>query len=100
MNTSISKDNFLTTTRDESGLKAGGVLTALEKFSTLFSVRLGQLLFSAADEVSTVIAIEGLERTRGREQCGHTFKYRRQRTDDAFKTFYASTVEKARCKHR
>ena len=28
------------TTRDEYGLKAGGILAALEKFSTLFGLRL------------------------------------------------------------
>ena len=32
------------TTRDEYGLKAGGILAALEKFSTLFGLRLGFLL--------------------------------------------------------
>ena len=32
------------TTRDEYGLKAGGVLAALENFSTLFGLRLGHLL--------------------------------------------------------
>ena len=40
------------TTRDEYGLKAGGILAALEKFSTLFGLRLGFLLFATAEEVS------------------------------------------------
>jgi len=38
------------TTRDEYGLKAGGILAALENFSTLFGLRLGHLLFAAAEE--------------------------------------------------
>ena len=40
------------TTRDEYGLKAGGILAALEKFSTLFGLRLAFLLFATAEEVS------------------------------------------------
>ena len=40
------------TTRDEYGLKAGGIIAALEKFSTLFGLRLGFLLFATAVEVS------------------------------------------------
>ena len=40
------------TTRDEYGLKAGRILAALEKFSTLFGLRLAFLLFATAEEVS------------------------------------------------
>ena len=40
------------TTRDEYGLKAGGILAALEKFSTLFGLRLAFLLLATAEEVS------------------------------------------------
>lgn len=36
-------------TRDEYGLKAGGLLQSLEKFSTLFGLRLSHRLFSAAE---------------------------------------------------
>lgn len=43
------------TTRCEHGLKAGGVLTALENFSTLFGLRLGYLCFGAAEETSLVL---------------------------------------------
>ena len=38
------------TTRDEYGLKAGGIVAALEKFSTLFGLRLGFLLFATAED--------------------------------------------------
>ncbi|CAH1264075.1 Hypp2850 [Branchiostoma lanceolatum] len=48
------------TTRDEYGLKAGGVLAALERFNTLFALRLGQLLFSSAEEVSTTLQTKDL----------------------------------------
>ena len=37
------------TTHDEYGLKAGGIVAALEKFSTLFGIRLGFLLFATAE---------------------------------------------------
>ena len=38
------------TTRDEYGLKAGRIVAALEKFSTLFGLRLGFLLFAIAED--------------------------------------------------
>ena len=41
-----------TTTRDECGMKAGGVLNSLEKLATLFGLRLGHLLLSAAEKTS------------------------------------------------
>ena len=37
-------------THDEYGLKAKGILTAMEKFDTLFGLKLGYLLFGAAEE--------------------------------------------------
>ena len=39
------------TTHDEYGLIASGLMQSLEKFSTLFGLRLSHLLFSAADQV-------------------------------------------------
>ena len=38
------------TTRDEYGIKAAGVLTALDKFSTFLGLRLGHLRFTASEE--------------------------------------------------
>ena len=43
------------TTHDEHGLKANGVLAALEKFQTLFGLKLGHLLFRPAEEVSKTL---------------------------------------------
>ena len=40
------------TTYDEYGLKAGGYLQSMEKFSTLFGFRLAHTVFSAAEQVS------------------------------------------------
>ena len=42
----------INSTAHEYGLKAGGILSSLEKFSTLFGLKLGYTLFSAAEEVS------------------------------------------------
>ena len=39
---------FNSTTHDEYGLKAGGIVSALEKFSTLFGLKLGHILFGTA----------------------------------------------------
>ena len=43
------------TTRDEHGLKASGVHAALQKFETLFGLKLGHLLFGPAEEVSKTL---------------------------------------------
>jgi len=42
------------TTRDEYGLKAAGVLAALEKFEIFFGLKLGHL-FGAAEETSKAL---------------------------------------------
>ncbi|XP_035690920.1 zinc finger MYM-type protein 1-like [Branchiostoma floridae] len=85
------------TTRDEYGLKAGGVLAALEKFGTLFSIRLGQLLFFAAETTSTTLQKKDLSVQEAMDSVETLKKYyRRQRTEESFDAFYASTVEKAR----
>ena len=43
------------TTRNEHGLKAGGDLAALQKFETLFGLKLGHILFEPAEEVSKTL---------------------------------------------
>ena len=47
------------TTHDEYGVKAGGVLAMLEQFYILFDLKLGYLLFSAAEETSKVLQAKG-----------------------------------------
>ena len=37
------------TTHDEYGLKAGGILSLLEKFDMLFGLKLGYLVFGASE---------------------------------------------------
>ena len=43
------------TTHDEYRLKAGGIVTALEKFDTLFGLQLGHLLFGCEENTSKVL---------------------------------------------
>ena len=43
------------TTHDEYGLKAGGIVTALEKFYILFGLQLVHLLFGCAENTSKVL---------------------------------------------
>ncbi len=42
-------------TRDEYGLKSGGVLAWLEKFDKLFGIRLWHMVFGDAEKASNVI---------------------------------------------
>ena len=48
-------DEVHSTTKDEYGLKAGGIATALEKFDMFFGLQLGHLLFGSAENTSKVI---------------------------------------------
>ena len=84
------------TTRDEYGLKAGGILAALEKFEMLFGLKLGHLLFSAAEQTSRVLQAKdtSVQEAVSAVNATRAF-YQRQRQDDAFDTFYESTVAQA-----
>lgn len=81
------------TTHDEYGLKAGGILAALEKFDTLFGLKLGHLLFSASEETSRVLQAKdtSLQEAKAAVSATQSF-YKRQRKVEAFDKFYQATV--------
>ena len=54
-------DEVYQTNRDEYGLKANGLLSAIEKFSTLFGLKLDFLIFSASETLS--VSIQGKDTT-------------------------------------
>ena len=82
---------FHETTREEYGLKAGGVLTALENFSTLFGLKLGHLLFGAAEEISKAFqAKDTTVQEAVSSVTSLTSFLKRQRTDRSIDSFYAS----------
>ena len=80
------------TTRDEYGLKAGGVLAAMENFSTLFGLRLGHLLFGAAEETSKALQAKdtSVQEALTTAKLLVSF-FKRQRTDSSFESFFATT---------
>ena len=82
------------TTHDEYGLKAGGILTALETFWTLFGLQLGHVLFAAAEEVSKSLQAKDttLQEALSAVNLASAF-YMRQRTHEAFNRIYNSVVE-------
>ena len=79
------------TTHDEYGLKAGGVLAALEKFEMLFGLKLGHLLFSASEEEVLQAKDTSLQEAKAAVNVTQAF-YRRQRQEDVFDKFYQNTV--------
>ena len=85
------------TTHDEYGLKAGGIVTALEKFDTLFGLQLGHLLFGCAENTSKVLQAKDLliQEAMSAVNVTRAF-YQRQRQDDAFNVFYDSVVKGAK----
>ena len=83
-------------TRDEYGLKANGILTALEKFCTLFGLKLGYLLFGAAENVSKCLQAKDISVQEALSAVNLASRfYRRQRTDESFNKFYDDVVESA-----
>ena len=85
------------TTHDEHGLKANGVLAALEKFQTLFGLKLGHLLFRPAEEVSKTLQGKdtSIQEAVSAVNLGKRF-YQRQREVEEFDRFYDSVVEEAK----
>ena len=89
-------DEVHQTTRDEYGLKAAGLLSALEKFSTLFGLKLGYLLFGASETLSKLL--QGKDTTLQEALLSVSLArafYTRQRTDDSFTRFYKDVVDTA-----
>ena len=77
-------------TRDEYGLKAGGILCVLDKFETYFSLRFGFLPFSCAESTSKVLQAKDIC-IQEAVSTTQAF-YRRQRQDDAFDKFFEGVV--------
>ena len=89
-------DEVNRTTHDDYGLRAGGVLSSLEKFETLFGIKLAHLLFAAAEETSKVLQAKdtSVQEAVSAVRVTRTF-YQRQRQDEAFDRFFDSTVSHA-----
>lgn len=83
------------TTRDEYGMKAGGLLSALDQFSTLFGLK---LFFYCLENQKLY-----LSHCRGKTQHYKKLSsvnlavafYQRQRIDDSFSQFYKSCIDMA-----
>ena len=82
---------------DEYGRKAGGCLAKLEKFSTFFGIKLSYLVFSGIEQLS--LSIQGknttLQDATNAAELAICF-LQRQRTDEAFTTFYSQVVAEAK----
>lgn len=85
------------TTCDEYGLQASGILAAMEKFLTLFGLRLGFMLFATAEEVSKSLQAKdtSLQQALASISLASAF-YRRQSSEQAFNIFFEDTVVKAK----
>ncbi len=89
-------DEIHQTTHDEYGLKAAGIIAALEKFEVFFGLKLGYLLFSAAEETSRVLQNKDrtLQEAVSAVNVTRAF-YQRQRNDDQFDRFFSAIVDEA-----
>ncbi len=86
-------DEIQETTHDEYGQKAGGLLLSLEKFSTLFGLRLSHLLFAAAEQVSLTLQKKDIALNEALSAVEVAKKFfKRTRSDESFNGFYDKTV--------
>jgi len=77
------------TSRDEYGLKAGGILASLQKFSILFGLELGYLVFGAAETLSNTLQGKdtSIQEVVAAVNLAKKF-YKRQRKEEAFNQSY------------
>ena len=89
-------DEIHQTTRDEYGLKAAGLLSALEKFSILFGLKLGYVIFGASETISKTLQRKDttIQEALSAVNLPNSF-YKRQRTNEAFCCFYDDVVKNA-----
>ena len=85
------------TTRDDYGLRANGILAALDKYEVYFGIKLSNLLFGPAEEVSKVLQAKNISLPESLVSI-NTVKhfYERQRRDEAFDSFFDKVVEEAK----
>ena len=82
------------TTRDEYGLKASGYLQSLEKFYTLFGLRLAHNVFGAAEQVSFALQKKNISIQDALCAVDAAKAYfKRIRSDLEFNRFYDATVK-------
>uniref|UniRef100_A0A1X7TXD7 Uncharacterized protein n=1 Tax=Amphimedon queenslandica TaxID=400682 RepID=A0A1X7TXD7_AMPQE len=83
-------------THDEYGMKAGGLLQSLEKFSTYFGIKLCHLLFNAAEQVSSTLQRKDITLSEALTAVESAKSYyQRIRLDDTFMKFYCSILTEA-----
>lgn len=76
--------------------KAAGLVTCLEQFRTLFALRMCQLVFSATEQLSITLQAKAVTAEICIQARDATLAYlRRQRSEEAFNSFYDSVVEEA-----
>ena len=79
------------TTRDEYGLKAGGVLASLENFGTLFGLKLGYPLFGVSGETSKALQATDTSVQEALMSAKLLVSFvKRQRSGSSFEAFFTS----------
>ena len=86
-------DEVYQTTRDKYGLKANSLLSALEKFSMLFGLKLEFLILSASETL--YVSIQGKDTEALAAVNLARAVYRWQKTEQAFSQFYNDVVSTA-----
>ena len=87
-------EDINSTTHDEYGMMAAGFLQSLEKFNTLFGLRLAHILFCAAEQVSFVLQKKDISLSDALSAVD-TAKayYHRLRSEEGLNCFFDATVQ-------
>lgn len=81
---------------DEYAMKAGGFLRMMEKFSTLFGLKLCYMVFSSTEQLSRTLQGKDttIQEAKGAALLAESH-LKRQRTDDVFNTFHEAIEKEA-----
>lgn len=82
---------------NETGSKAAGLMTLMEKFSTYFGLKMSYLVFSITEQLSLTLQNSHLNAQEAISAAKATQSYlKRLRCDTEFNQFYQNTVEEAK----
>ena len=80
------------TSHDEYGVKAKGILTLMEKFSTFFGIELGYLILGAAESLSRTLQYKEItfQEVMAAVTLAKSF-YKRIRKEEEYNRFYRNS---------
>ena len=82
---------------DEYAMKASGYLTSMQQFTAFFGLKVSYLIFSAIEQLSLTLQWKDTTIQEGVQAASLAISFlEKQRTDDAYDTFYSQIVAESK----